>query len=115
MDIKIKRVYEDATPADGYRVLVDRLWPRGVAKADLVMDEWGKNVAPSSELRKAWHHGDIDDAEFHSRYAVELDGNPAVAALAEKARSGTLTLLIAAKDVERSHAHVLADAITHTS
>lgn len=115
MDIKIKRVYEDATPEDGYRILVDRLWPRGVAKADLVMDEWGKDVAPSAELRKAWHHGDIDDAEFRSRYAAELDGNPAVATLAEKASHGTLTLLIAAKDVERSHAHVLADAIAHAS
>ncbi len=113
MDIRIKRVYEAAAPEDGYRVLVDRLWPRGIAKANLVMDEWGKDVAPPAQLRTAWHHGDIDDDEFRSRYGAELDGNPAVLALAEKARSGTLTLLIAAKDVTRSHAHVLADAIAH--
>ncbi|MFT3944675.1 MAG: DUF488 family protein [Ancrocorticia sp.] len=111
MTIRIKRVYEAATPEDGYRVLVDRLWPRGVAKSDLVMDEWGKDASPSAELRKAWHHGDIDDAEFRSRYAAELEGNPAVVALAEKARKGTVTLLIAAKDVGRSHAHLLAQAI----
>ncbi len=115
MNVTIKRVYEEATPEDGYRILVDRLWPRGVAKSDLIMDEWGKDVAPSAELRKAWHHGDIDDEEFRSRYAAELDGNPAVAALAEKARKGTVTLLIAAKDIERSHAHVLARDITRTS
>ena len=111
MDIKIKRVYEESAAGDGYRILVDRLWPRGVAKSDLVMDEWGKDIAPSAELRKAWHHGDIDDAEFRSRYAAELDGNPGVVALAKKARTDTVTLLIAAKDVARSHAHVLAKAI----
>lgn len=111
MTVQIKRVYEDASPTDGYRVLVDRLWPRGVAKASLPMDEWDKDVAPSADLRKAWHHGDIPNDEFYSRYAAELDGNPGVKKLAERAHEGTVTLLIAAKDEEHSHAHVLAKAI----
>ncbi len=111
MTVQIKRVYENASPDDGYRVLVDRLWPRGVAKAALQMDEWGKDVAPSADLRKAWHHGEIDDDEFHSRYTAELAGNPGVEKLAERARKGTVTLLVSAKDEERSHAHVLAKAI----
>ncbi len=111
MTIIIKRVYEEAAPEDGYRILVDRLWPRGVSKGALHIDEWGKDVAPSSELRKAWHHGKIDDGEFASRYAAELDGNPGVTALAERAGDGTVTLLIAAKDVARSHADVLERAI----
>lgn len=111
MSVNIKRVYEDAAPGDGYRILVDRLWPRGVAKAALSMDEWGKNVAPSSDLRKLWHHGEIDDDEFHARYAAELDGNPEITELARRSKEGTVTLLIAAKDVKRSHAHVLVRAI----
>lgn len=111
MGVNIKRVYEEAAPEDGYRILVDRLWPRGIAKTALPMDEWGKNVAPSADLRKLWHHGEIDDDEFHTRYAAELDGNPEIADLARRAETGTVTLLIAAKDVARSHAHVLARAI----
>lgn len=114
MTIGIKRVYEAPAPDDGWRALVDRLWPRGIKKADLEMDEWAKDVAPSADLRRAWHHGDISDGAFRERYAVELDGNPALAELAEKARTGTVTLLVATRDVATSHAHVLADAIERT-
>lgn len=111
MSVKLKRVYEDASADDGYRVLVDRLWPRGVRKDSLVLDRWDKEVAPSAELRRLYHHGVVDDAEFRARYLAELDGNPEVGALAERARSGTVTLLFAARDVARTHAHVLAEAI----
>lgn len=111
MDIQIKRVYDEADPSDGYRVLVDRLWPRGVRKDSLVMDEWAKDVTPSTDLRKAWHSGHIGNDEFYRAYAAELDGNPSVAALAQRANAGRLTLLVATKDVATSHAHVLARAL----
>ena len=107
----LKRVYEEPSPDDGYRVLVDRLWPRGVRKDELDYDEWAKDVAPSADLRRAWHHGEITDSAFRQEYAAQLDGNPGVAALAERARRGRVTLLFAAKDTARSHAHVLKAAI----
>lgn len=111
MGIRLKRVYEVPSPDDGRRVLVDRLWPRGVKKESLVLDEWAKEAAPSPRLRTAWHSGGIDDAAFRAEYAAELDGNPEVARLADFAREGTLTLLFAARDVQRTHARILADAI----
>lgn len=106
--IRIKRVYDAAAPEDGYRVLVDRLWPRGVRKDALGMDEWAKDLAPSTALRRAWHHGDISDEAFRDRYAAELDAVPALASLARRCRAGTVTLLVATRDIGRSHAHVLA-------
>lgn len=111
MSIRIKRVYEDASPEDGYRVLVDRLWPRGVRKDALKMDEWAKDVTPSSALRKDWHSGRISDTDFAANYRAELDGNPKLAKLAHKASHDTLTLLVATRNVATSHAHVLAKEI----
>ena len=111
MSIRIKRVYEDASPEDGYRVLVDRLWPRGVRKDALKMDEWAKDVTPTSSLRKDWHSGRITDTGFAANYHAELDGNPKLVELAQKASRGALTLLVATRNVATSHAHVLAKAI----
>ena len=111
MGVQLKRVYDAPSPDDGYRVLVDRLWPRGVRKDSLVLDQWDKQVAPSAELRRAYHHHVLDDAQFRERYLAELDGNPGVEALARRAREGTVTLLFAARDVAHTHAHVLADAL----
>ena len=112
MSIRIARVYDEPSAAeDGYRVLVDRLWPRGMRKDRLRLDEWAKDVAPSTELRRAWHSGQIDGDEFAARYAAELDGNPSVAALARRAEAGTVTLLVATRDVAHSHAHVLVRAL----
>ena len=111
MTIQIKRVYEDPAPSDGYRVLVDRLWPRGMRKDALDMDEWDTDVTPSTQLREQWHHGLIDTATFQERYAAELEGNPGVSELVKHAQLGPVTLLVATRDVATSHAHVLVAAI----
>lgn len=107
--IRCKRVYEPAEKEDGYRVLVDRLWPRGVTKSALACDEWCKTLAPSSALRKAFHSETIDYATFSREYRDELKAQPeAVARLKALAQQQTLTLLYAAKS-ENHHARVLAD------
>jgi uncharacterized protein YeaO (DUF488 family) len=108
--VELRRVYDAPGGRDGYRVLVDRLWPRGVAKADLELDEWAKDVAPSTELRR-WYGHDVDRfREFARRYRAELRQAPAAAAvdrLAEVARARRLTLLTATRDVDHSGAEVL--------
>ncbi|HCT9382689.1 DUF488 domain-containing protein [Enterobacter cloacae complex sp. I1M] len=108
--IQCKRVYEQATSDDGYRVLVDRLWPRGIKKTDLACDEWCKALTPSSELRKAFHNETIDFTAFSEAYRKELaqqqDEGKRLAALA---RQQTVTLLYGAKNTEQNHARVLAD------
>lgn len=109
MTIQCKRVYDIAASDDGYRVLVDRLWPRGVKKADLQYDEWCKTLAPSTELRKAFHGEAIDFAAFSDSYRKELAAQKAQGEkLAARAKKGTVTLLYAAKDTEHNHAEVLA-------
>lgn len=112
MNIKIKRVYEAPGPDDGYRVLVDRLWPRGIKKADLKHDCWAKELAPSTEARKAFAHRAENFEEFKGRYLAELDSSDEARACAERialeaGESGTLTLLYAAKDPQVNHATVL--------
>lgn len=114
MDIRLSRVYEPADSADGYRVLADRLWPRGIAKADLPIDEWCRDVTPSNELRKWFHSHPGEFAEFERRYRAELREQDAAAELErlrEVASSGPLTLLTAARDPEHSHLRVLAKAL----
>jgi uncharacterized protein YeaO (DUF488 family) len=110
--IRIKRVYEPAGPSDGRRVLVDRLWPRGVSKASARIDEWMKEVAPSTELRKWFHSGASDWPEFRRRYAEELRGK---LELLDKLRAysagGAVTLLYAARDEENNHAVVLREVL----
>ncbi|MFE3602250.1 DUF488 domain-containing protein [Streptomyces sp. NPDC059096] len=111
--VRVKRVYEEWAPEDGTRVLVDRLWPRGLAKEDVRLDEWAKSATPSPELR-AWYHERMDERyeEFCARYEAELTApEPARALLRlrELARSDTpLTLLTAAKHLGRTHADLLA-------
>ena len=108
--IQIKRVYETPSPEDGYRVLVDRLWPRGVKKAELVCDEWCKSLAPSGELRKAFHAQTIDFAAFSEAYrGVLRQAKEEAQRLAALSRKHPLTLLYAARDTEQNHARVLAD------
>ena len=108
--IRIKRVYEPAEPEDGTRILVDRLWPRGIEKKKLRLDSWYKDVAPSSELRKWSHHDPARWDEFRRRYFAELDSNPAVwTSLVGLARSGTVTLLYSAKDELHNNAEALRD------
>ncbi|MEU2184044.1 DUF488 domain-containing protein [Streptomyces thermolilacinus] len=116
--IRLRRVYEPPGPGDGVRVLVDRLWPRGLAKAEARIDEWPKSLTPSTELRR-WFHaadGEPDEVfeEFRRRYEAELAEPGATEALdrvRELARKGPLTLLTAAKDPERGHAAVLRDLL----
>ena len=112
--IRLRRVYEapDAA-ADGVRVLVDRLWPRGLAKAEAAVDEWPKAVTPSAELRK-WFHGGGSVEGFRERYLAELAEPGAVAELERLrglAAGGTLTLLTAVRDPSTSHAAGLAELL----
>lgn len=112
--IAIKRVYDEATDTDGKRVLVDRLWPRGLAKADAQFD-WEKAVAPSDALRTWYGHVPERFAEFSRRYRAELttaERAQALDRLADLAGAGTLTLLTATKDPEHSQAAVLRDVLT---
>ncbi|EMO4515412.1 hypothetical protein P842_00902 [Enterobacter roggenkampii UCI 39] len=112
--IQCKRVYEQASPDDGYRVLVDRLWPRGLKKTDLAYDEWCKALTPSNELRKAFHSDTIDFTAFSQAYREELAQQADEGArLATLACRQTVTLLFAAKNTEQNHALVLADWLRH--
>jgi uncharacterized protein YeaO (DUF488 family) len=113
-DVRVRRVYEAESPDDGTRVLVDRLWPRGLAKDAARLDEWLKAVAPSDGLRRWYGHDPAKAAEFRRRYAAELKEPERAAALSqlrELARSGPLTLLTASKDVDRSQAAYLAERL----
>ncbi|HEX4502251.1 MAG TPA: DUF488 domain-containing protein [Scandinavium sp.] len=108
--IQCKRVYDAAAQEDGYRVLVDRLWPRGIKKENLAYDEWCKTLTPSTELRKAFHGEAIDFASFSELYRAELAPNHAEGErLAHLAQRQTVTLLYGAKNTEQNHALVLAE------
>jgi uncharacterized protein YeaO (DUF488 family)/DNA-binding MarR family transcriptional regulator len=112
--VRIRRVYDETEPGEGARVLVDRLWPRGLRKDAVELDEWLKDVAPSAELRTWFGHAPERFAEFTSRYHAELEtvaGQAALNRLQELAKGRPLTLLTATKDVEHSHATVLADLL----
>jgi uncharacterized protein YeaO (DUF488 family) len=112
--VTIRRVYDPPGDAEGYRALVDRLWPRGVKRTPELFDEWAKDAAPSPDLRRWYGHDPAKFAEFATRYRAELELAPArdaVARLAALAARKPLTLLTATKDVDRSGALVLAQAI----
>jgi uncharacterized protein YeaO (DUF488 family) len=106
--IRLKRVYEKATPCDGLRILVERLWPRGVKRADAAIDLWLKEVAPSAELRKWFAHDPKKWEQFVRRYWKELQSNPAaIGHLRQTCGRGTATLVYAARDEEHNGAIVL--------
>jgi uncharacterized protein YeaO (DUF488 family) len=112
--VRLGRVYDDPAPADGVRVLVDRVWPRGLSKERARIDEWCKEVAPSTELRKWYAHDPERFAEFARRYRSELRDpgrSQALAGLRRLATDRTVTLLTATKDVHISQAAVLAELI----
>ena len=111
--VKVKRVHDEASAGDGFRVLVDRLWPRGVSKDRARLDLWLKEVAPSTELRRWFHADEGRFDEFAVRYRAELDGNPAVERLRGiVAEHPVVTLLYAARaPQDRNHATVLAEVI----
>ena len=113
MTIRIKRIYDAVADDDGRRVLVDRLWPRGVTKDHARLDAWLKDVAPSPALRSWWNHDPERLDDFAERYRAELDGEPAtvraVAELRELAATGPTTLLYGARDPRVNHARILAE------
>ena len=112
VDIRLKRAYEPADDADGYRVLVDRLWPRGVSKERARLDEWARELAPTAELRTWFGHDPGRFAEFRRRYLAELAAHDdEVAELRRRGREGTLTLVYAARDSEHNDAVVLAELL----
>jgi uncharacterized protein YeaO (DUF488 family) len=109
-DIQIRRIYEPPRADDGARILVDRLWPRGVSKEEAKLTLWLKDIAPSTELREWFGHDPSRWHEFSRRYRAELKANEAaVAEIAEFLKSGRVTLLYGARDTEHNEAVVLAD------
>jgi uncharacterized protein YeaO (DUF488 family) len=110
--IELKRVYDRKDSTDGVRYLVERLWPRGIKKADLDLDAWLKDVAPSTELRKWFSHDPGKWAQFRRKYFAELDHAPEVCEpIRQAARKGTVTLLYSSHDAEHNNAVALKDYI----
>ncbi len=112
--IKIKRAYDPPAVDDGKRILVDRLWPRGIKKEDLHVDEWLKDIAPSNGLRTWFGHDPSRWKEFRDRYIRELrTKQELVKQLRREAKEGTVTLVFAAKDCEHANAVVLKEVLSH--
>ncbi|MGI8557908.1 MAG: DUF488 domain-containing protein [Solirubrobacteraceae bacterium] len=112
MDIRLKRAYEPARRSDGHRVLIDRLWPRGVSRERAKLDDWERELSPSAELRRWFGHEPSRFVEFRRRYTDELRGQrPRLTELRRRARDGTLTLVYAAGDTDHNDAVVLAEVL----
>jgi uncharacterized protein YeaO (DUF488 family) len=112
MDVRVKRAYEPALASDGYRVLIDRLWPRGVSREKAHLDEWARELAPSAALRTWFGHDPARFAQFRLRYAEELaEQESKLGELRRRARTGTLTLVYGARDTEHNDAVVLAEIL----
>lgn len=110
--VQIKRIYDEPNPGDGYRVLIDRIWPRGVSKEAAQLDAWMKDIAPSPDLRVWFGHAPARWHEFKFQYQSQLRGRPqqaCIEALRERQVEGPVTLLFAAKDPHHNHALVLLD------
>jgi uncharacterized protein YeaO (DUF488 family) len=118
MSITIKRAYDPTSSEDGFRVLVDRLWPRGLSKEKLKIDAWMKEIAPSAELRKWYGHQPEKWPEFRKRYRAELQKPPArglLEDLIQRARKGKVTLVIGARHPEHANGTVIAELIREKS
>lgn len=114
--LKLKRIYDPVSGTDGKRILVDRLWPRGLKKEDAHIDEWLKEIAPSNELRSWFHHEPDKWPEFKRRYQKELKNQAAtIDRLRRESGKGIVTLLFSARDAERNNAVVLREAIVKGS
>ena len=112
MDVQLKLVYEPVAATDGYRVLIDRIWPRGVKREDAHLDEWARELAPSTELRTWFGHDPAHFEEFQRRYTEELASQEGkLRELRRRAREGTLTLVYAARDTDHNDAVVLAEIL----
>ena len=111
--IQIKRVYDPPGPGDGKRIFVDRLWPRGIKKENLKMDEWLKEIAPSDQLRKWFSHDPKKYGEFKKKYARELENKTEILArIKTEAKKGGVTILFSAKDTEHNNATVLKELLS---
>lgn len=116
--VRVKRAYDEPAPDDGMRILIDRLWPRGISKERARIDLWLKEVAPSQELRAWFGHDPEKFAEFRQRYEAELASGQAYKALTtlrDLARHGPITLVFAARDAEHANVRVLQDLLTQTT
>lgn len=111
-----KRIYEESKPEDGFRILIDRLWPRGITKEAAALGEWAKEITPSAELRKAYHRGEIPYVQFVSMYKTELAENLAFKNFANNIRAqlkkSPVTLVYASKEPEKSHIPILKEFLT---
>ena len=116
MRVRTKRVYEEPAPSDGRRILIDRLWPRGLSKVAARLDHWAKSVAPSHELRRWYRHDPEKWQEFRARYFAELDENPeGVAELRTQLGAGTATLLFASQEERLNNAAALVEYLDSSS
>ena len=112
IDVRAKRAYDDADAGDGYRVLIDHVWPRGVSRERAHLDEWARELAPSDELRKWFDHEPERFATFRTRYRAELAvQSKRVEELRRRARAGAVTIVYAARDTEHNNAVVLAELV----
>jgi uncharacterized protein YeaO (DUF488 family) len=112
MDVRLKRAYEPAAASDGERILIDRIWPRGVTRKEARLSEWARELAPSTELRRWFAHDPARFAEFRRRYTAELAAHEdKLRGLRRRARAGTVTLVYAARDAEHNDAVVLAEVL----
>jgi uncharacterized protein YeaO (DUF488 family) len=112
MPIKTKRIYEPPAPDDGYRILIDGIWPRGISRQRGAIDDWARELAPSAELRRWYGHRPERFEEFARRYRAELDAQrELLSKLRRRSRSGVVTLVFAARDTEHSNAAVLSEAL----
>ncbi len=113
MTVQVRRIYEEPRTDDGARILVDRLWPRGISKERAHLDSWCKEIAPSTELRRWYDHDPERFDEFAERYRAELEDHAdALAELRERTAAGTVTLLTSTKSVDISHAAVLQQVLS---
>lgn len=113
MSLKVKRIYDPVEKEDGFRILVDRLWPRGLTKEKAALDIWLKDIAPTTELRKWFDHDTAKWKEFQNKYKKELQANQkAVSELKQHLKSGNVTLLYAAKDEVHNEALVIKDFVS---
>jgi uncharacterized protein YeaO (DUF488 family) len=112
LDVRAKRAYDPAEDGDGYRVLIDHVWPRGVSREGARLDDWARELAPSDELRKWFDHDPGRFAEFRARYRDELaDQSQRLEELRRRARTGTLTIVYAARDRQHNNAVVLSELL----
>ncbi len=112
LDLQVKRAYDAVEPEDGYRVLIDHVWPRGISRERARLDEWARELAPSDELRRWFDHVPERFEEFRERYRRELQAHPELLEqLRERARTGRVTIVYAARDREHNNAVVLAELL----